>query len=375
MEPDKTAPQGKIPAPTFFICLLLVAVTLAVFWRALGCSFVDFDDPDYFSSNPHVWTGLNLSNVMWAFTTSHDANWHPVTWLSLMLDAQLFGKTSFGPHLTNLLFHAANTVLLFLLLRRLTAATWRSAFAAALFALHPLHVESVVWVAERKDVLSAFFGLLSLWAYVRFIEKFKVQSSKFKVYFAFSLLFFALGLMSKPMLVTLPFVMLLLDWWPLGRVTGDQPSPGFGTAGKWRMTRFRIPVPQPSILNHLLFEKWPFIVLSAASCVVTFVVQQRGGSVATLTKYSLPDRLENVFVSYARYLGKTLWPVGLANPYPHPGYWPVGLVLFAVALFIGLCATALWLGRRFPFVPVGWFWFSGRWFPSSAWFKLGSIHG
>ena len=362
MEPDKTAPPGKIPATPFFICLLLIAVTLAVYWPVIHCDFLNYDDPAYFTSNPRVLTGLTPGNVLWAFTTGHASNWHPLTWLSLMLDAELFGKGPVGPHLTNLVLHAANTALLFLLLRRLTAATWRSALVAALFALHPLHVESVAWVTERKDVLSAFFGLLSLWAYARFVEEFKVQSPRFKVFFAASLLFFALGLMSKPVLVTLPLVMLLLDWWPLGRVASDQ----------WRMTRFRIRIPQPSSLNQLLFEKWPFFVLSSASCVVTFLAQQKGGAVATLTRYSLSERTENAFVSYARYLGKMFWPSALTSPYPHPGHWPLWLVWFAMVLFIGLCIAALWLGRRFPFVPVGWFWFVGMLVPVIGLVQVGN---
>ena len=223
------------------ICLLLGAVTLAVYWPVIHCDFLNYDDPDYFTANPHVQTGLTSANIVWAFTTGHASNWHPLTWLSLMLDAEWFGQEPAGPHFTNLLFHAANTVLLFLLLRRLTAATWRSALVAALFALHPLHVESVSWVAERKDVLSAFFGLLSLLFYARYAqsvtndglqvartEKITPQSGSSRVvrhsslFYALALVFFALGLMAKPMLVTIPLVMLLLDWWPLQRVTGDK---------------------------------------------------------------------------------------------------------------------------------------------------------
>ena len=336
MEPDKTAPQGKIPALPFFICLLLVAATLAVYWPAIHCDFLNYDDPDYFTSNHRVLTGLTPGNVVWAFTTWHASNWHPVTWLSLMLDAELFGKGPVGPHLTNLLLHAANTVLLFLLLRRLTAAEWRSALVAALFALHPLHVESVAWVTERKDVLSAFFGLLSLCTYVRFVGESKVLSPKSTVFFMLSLLFFALGLMSKPVLVTLPLVMLLLDWWPLRRVTD---------------------------VARLVAEKIPFIALSAFSCTVTFVVQQKGGAVAALTGYSLPERIENAFVSYARYLSKMFWPATLATPYPHPGHWPLWLVLLATALFAALCIAAVWWGQKFPFAPVGWFWFVGMLVP------------
>jgi Tfp pilus assembly protein PilF len=333
------------------ICLLLVAVTLPVYWLVTRCDFVKYDDPDYFTANFHVQTGLKPANFVWAFTTRHASNWHPLTWLSLMLDEELFGKSPFGPHLTNLLLHAANTALLFLLLRRLTAATWRSAVVAALFALHPLHVESVAWISERKDVLSTFFGLLSLWAYAchaqcltgdicrltrtdSVLSRVTCRSSHF---YWLALLFFALGLMSKPMLVTLPLVMLLLDWWPLQRVT----------SGQWPVAGNR----------SLVLEKTPFFLLSAASCVVTFIAQQKGGAVTTLTRISLSQRLDNAFVSYARYLGKTFWPVNLAVLYPLPAHWNAGLVIFSVLLVIGLSVAAVWVGRKHPYVPVGWFWF------------------
>jgi Flp pilus assembly protein TadD len=215
-------------------------------------------------------------------------------------------------------------------------------------------VESVAWVTERKDVLSAFFGLLSLWAYVEFVKESKVQSSKFKVFFVLSLLAFALGLMSKPVLVTLPLVMLLLDWWPLGRRSelGDRSS-------------------DSTTLNQLLLEKWPFIALSAISCAVTFMVQQKGGAVAALTKFSLLERTENAFVSYARYLGKMFWPTALATPYPHPGHWPLWLVLSAVVLFAALCVAAVWWGQKFPFAPVGWFWFVGMLVPAIGLVQVG----
>jgi Tfp pilus assembly protein PilF len=341
---------------TAFISLLLVVITLTVYWPVKNCDFVNYDDPDYFTSNPHVLNGLTPTSVTWAFTTSYAANWHPLTWLSLMLDAELFGQGPAGPHLTNLLFHAANTVLLFLLFRCLTGAVWRSAFVAALFALHPLHVESVAWVAERKDVLSAFFGMLSLFGYARYVEQSKVQNPKSKVSYGFSLFFFALALMSKPMLVTLPFVMLLLDWWPLGRVTGE-----------------KNPVSQLSTLNHLLFEKWPFFLLSAVSCIVTFIAQQKGGAVIALVKISTTCRIENVFISYARYLGKTLYPMDLATPYPYfKKYWLLWQVGLAILLFASLCIIALRLGRKFPFVPTGWFWFVGMMVPVIGLIQVGS---
>jgi len=381
MELGRTAERRKIPTAPIWIGLLLVAATVAAFWRVLGCDFIDFDDPDYFSSNIHVRTGLSLSNVIWAFTTSHGANWHPLTWLSLMLDAELFGQGPLGPHLTNLLLHAANTGLLFLLLRRLTGATWRSAAVAALFALHPLHVESVAWVSERKDVLSAFFGLLSLWAYGCYAQTAghggcQVTSDTAPAasplsrppshLYWLAVIFLALGLMSKPMLVTWPLVMLLLDWWPLQRVSSVEcrVSSDVNAPAKRSTRNFQV--------SALIREKWPFFVLSAASCVVTFMVQQEGGALTALMKYPLPARLGNVVVSYARYLGKTLWPVGLANPYPHPGLWPPGLVLFALALVIGLCVAALRLGRRFPFVPVGWFWFAATLVPVIGLVQVGT---
>ena len=368
------------------LSLLLAAVTFAVYWRALGCEFTDYDDPDYFSANPHVLAGLTFGGIRWAFTTVFASNWHPLTWLSLMLDAELFGKGPAGPHFTNLLFHAANTVLLFLLLRRLTAATWRSAWVAALFALHPLHVESVTWVAERKDVLSAFFGLLSLWAYVRHVTGDERQVARTETapvsimspvtcrvsrFYWLALVFFALGLMSKPMLVTLPLVMLLLDWWPLQRMTRLHSVSARQTGGKG----------QGASVQNLVVEKIPFFVLSAASCIVTLFVQQKGGAVITLTKLPLSLRIENAFISYASYLGKTFWPTALASPYPHPGIWlanphpgfgPAGVVLFSLALFAGLCVAAVWCGRKFPFVPVGWFWFAGTLVPTIGLVQVGA---
>lgn len=314
------------------ISLLLAAVTLAVWWPVVRCDFLNYDDPDYFTANPHVQTGLGWGNLVWAFTTGHASNWHPLTWLSLMLDVEYFGKGPFGPHLVNLLFHTVNSVLVFLLLRHLTAGTWRSALVAALFALHPQHVESVAWISERKDVLSALFGLLSLLCYVWYAGESKVPGSKSRVFYVLALTFFLLGLMCKPMLVTLPLVMLLLDFWPLQSFSASTPQ-------------------------RLLVEKLPFFLLSAASCFVTFVVQQKGGAVMSLVKISLADRMGNALVSYARYLGKAFWPATLATPYPLPPHWPIPAVLVALVLFAGLCLAAVGLRKKFPFAFTGWFWF------------------
>jgi Flp pilus assembly protein TadD len=352
------------------LCLLLVAVTLVVYWPVTRYDFVNYDDPDYFSSSTHVQAGLTPGNMVWAFCTGYASNWHPLTWLSLMLDRELSGPGPAGPHFTNLLFHLANTVLLFLLLRQLTglrrgqsasstqaAANWRSAFVAALFALHPLHVESVAWISERKDVLSTFFGLLALVFYTRYAQKrsrvegrassattesLALDPRLSTLDYYLTLFFFALGLMSKPMLVTLPFLMLLLDYWPLERF-------------KVQGSRFKV--------QSLIWEKIPFFVLSMISCVVTFIAQQKGGAVVKLVRIPMTGRIENAFVSYARYLDKTLWPASLANPYPHPGHWEFPLLIYSVALVAGLSAIAVLYARRFPFFFTGWFWFAGTLVP------------
>jgi protein O-mannosyl-transferase len=361
-EPLKPAGRSKQFAHPVMLGLLLAVVTLTVYWPVTRCDFVDYDDPAYFYTNDHVLGGLSAANVGWAFTTVSSANWHPLTWLSLMLDVTLSGKGAFGPHLTNLLLHIANTVLLFVLLRQLTAATWRSAFVAALFALHPLHVESVAWIAERKDVLSTCFGLLSLIAYARYVTSDRWQVTRTETIpsrvtchlspsYWLALIFFALSLMSKPMLVTLPFLLLLLDYWPLKRFT-------------FHDSRFTV--------WHLVLEKTPFFILSAISCVVTFIAQHQGGAVAGLALYSTSARVGNAFVSYARYMGKLFWPVQLATPYPYVEHWPWGWILSAVALFVGLGFAAVWLRRKYPFGFTGWFWFVGALVPVIGLVQVGA---
>ena len=311
--------------------------TLAVFWPATKCDFVNFDDPDYFTTNPHVLSGLTAGNVAWAFTTGHTGNWHPLTWLSLMLDAEIFGPNNpAGPHLTNVLFHGLNTVLLFLLLVKLTGRNVPSACVAALFAWHPLHVESVAWISERKDVLSTCCGLLAFLGYQRYVKE-----NRWTGYWL-AVGFFALSLMAKPMFVTMPFMLLLLDWWPLGRLSW------FGGKINWK---------------PLLLEKISFFGLSIICCIVTFLVQKKSGTVATLASFSISQRIENVFVAYARYLGKTIWPLQLANPYPLVQHWDLLLVIFSVALVVGLSVVAIMSARRFPYVFMGWFWFLGTLIP------------
>ena len=333
------------------ICLLLALAVFLVFGRILGHEFINYDDGEYFTANPIVLRGLTSQGVIWAFRTDCASNWHPLTWLSLMFDAELFGTGPVGPHFTNLLLHAANTVLLFLLLIRLTGGRWRSAFVAALFALHPLHVESVAWVAERKDVLSGLFFMLTLLMYARYAEwkskgagpgtagNFSVHSLDLRPWsrdYVLALLFFALGLMSKPMLVTLPLVLLLLDYWPLRR---------FEHSSRW----------------HLVREKLPFFALSIASSVVTVVVQK--GAVQPLTHLTLGIRAVNAAVAYVRYLYKMFWPFNLAIPYPHHGYWPFWLLGLSAALLLGASLVAVRQGRRFPFLVTGWFWYVGMLVP------------
>jgi tetratricopeptide (TPR) repeat protein len=305
------------------ICLLLVALTLAVYWRTSSYSFISYDDPDYVSANKHVQRGLTIDNIRWAFTTGAAANWHPITWLSHMLDWQLFGNRPGMHHLMNVLLHAANAVLVYWVLTRMTGAIWKSAIVAALFALHPLHVQSVAWVAERKDVLSTFFMLLTLLAYERY-----VKSSKWQWYAAVIVLF-ALALMAKPMAITLPLIFLLLDWWPLERRD----------------------------VKRAILEKIPLLALAAASAIVTFLVQRAGGAVTSVDKVPAGLRISNAIVSYARYLLKMVWPVDLAVFYPMPKGWPVWEVAFAALFLIAVTSLVLRSRKRMPWLAVGWLWY------------------
>ena len=325
------------------IGLLLALTTLVAYLPVAHHGFSIFDDDDYVTGNHVVQNGLTWVGVKWAFTTWHAGNWHPVTWLSHMTDCELFGLNAGAHHLVNVLFHIANAVLLLLLLFRMTGALWPSAFVAALFAWHPLHVESVAWIAERKDVLSTFFALLTLLAYARYTWESKVRSPKSKVFYGLSLLAFALGLMSKPMLVTLPFVMLLLDYWPLQRLS---PS------------AFRFP-----LFLRLALEKWPFFLLAAASCIVTFLAQYHGGMVASLEKMPLGYRLANVPLAYMRYLLKMIWPVHLAFFYPLPKEISPLTSSAAVVALISV-TVVVWFGRkRSPYGLMGWLWFLGTLVP------------
>ena len=333
------------------ICLSLVLVTGMVYWQTLSYDFVNLDDTLYVTENHHVQNGLSTDGIIWAFTTTQASNWHPLTWLSHMLDYQLYGMNPHGHHLTSVLFHLANAVLLFLLLNRITGTPWSSGFVAALFALHPLHLESVAWVAERKDVLSTFFGMLTLWFYAGYVER--PGSTRYLL----TLSTFALGLMAKPMLVTLPFVLLLLDYWPLERIRLGQRN------NEADATRHTSKVQQSTFLS-LLREKVPFLALAALSSIVTFSVQRSTGAMTALDVYPVKTRVANALLSYVAYMGQMLWPQNLAVIYPHPGNnlqivqaMGAGLLLLCLSVAVVLAA------RRYPYLPVGWFWYLGTLVP------------
>jgi Flp pilus assembly protein TadD len=330
------------------VCLLLIVVTLVVYGQVWNHDFISVDDPQYITQNPQVAGGLTWRGVVWAFTTGHEANWHPLTWLSHMLDVELWGLQSGPHHLTNVVLHVANTLLLFGLLQRMTGQTGRSAVVAALFALHPLHVESVAWAAERKDVLSTLFWMLALWGYVAYARKPRLGR------YLRVVLLLALGLTAKPMLVTLPFVLLLLDYWPLGRL-----SVGAGSGDRSSSAPFI----DPRAALKLVWEKLPLLALTVASSIVTFVVQHRGGAVVQVDTLSLGRRVANALVSYVAYIGKMFWPTRLAALYPYPESLPVSWVIGSILGLIGVSVVVMWAGRRHPYLPVGWLWYLGTLVP------------
>ena len=397
-EPDSSAPRGageqglRRRGP---LCLCLALVTLAVYLPTARNDFVNYDDSDYVTENRHVKAGLTLETASWAFKTRHASNWHPLTWLSHALDCQLFGVNAPPMHLVSALLHAANTVLLFLVLRGLTGALWRSALVAALFGLHPLHVESVAWISERKDLLSGLFFLLTIWAYGRYAqgrrpkaedrEKPEARSPKPEQpaheaadhatpstlhawrYYALALLSYALGLMSKPMLVTTPFVLLLLDYWPLGRLASLEPQvQGLKSAQPATRNTGDAPcIPEHTRKSYnairILLEKVPFLALSIGSSIVTFRVQRAGGAVSTVLTFG--QHIANALVSYGRYVRKMFWPDDLSVLYPHPGHWPWWQVLACAALLAAVTVLVALTRRTRPYLLVGWLWFLGTLVP------------
>jgi len=364
------------------ICLALAILTVIAFWSLKDCGFINLDDDIYVYENASVQSGLNWNSIGQAFSSelTKVGHWHPLTWLSWMLDYQIFGLNSQGFHLINLLFHVMNTILLFLILRRMTKTLWPSAFVAALFAIHPLHVESVAWIAERKDVLSTFFWMLTMGAYSYYVE-----SPGFRRY-CFVFLFFALGLMAKPMLVTLPFVLLLLDYWPLRRFQERRPDHKVQTEESKLLTsdkqkkkskkndvvtvneRLEVkkqadPEYKWSLIYPLIWEKVPLFVLAILSSIVTYFAAQSAGTVSSVEEIPLIVRIGNAFVSYIAYIVKMIWPSNLAVFYPYPKFLVPWQVLGSVVLMIAITLAVIWRAKRSPYLATGWLWYTGTLVP------------
>jgi protein O-mannosyl-transferase len=410
MSPAVSQAQPLPPATTgpaqsrwagWLMAALLVLGTLALYWPATRCSFVNLDDSVNVSGNVHVQQGLTWAGIKWALFNPVNGGWLPVTAWSHMLVSQVFGMSPWGHHLVNVLLHALNAALVFAWLQQMTGATWRSLLVAALFAVHPLRVEAVAWVTERREVLSACFGLLALMAYTRYAQGGKGNSegrnpktegkprsevrrpkpegdpkAEFRgskpekgglsalfplpspIFYLLSLIFLALGLMSKPTLVTWPFVMLLLDYWPLGRMQNAAAS------DTQHATRNTTHVSRATLLP-LLVEKLPFFVLVAAESVVLLVVQERGGGLGPGKGLGVGARVGNALVCYCRYLGKLWWPTDLAVMYPHPGHWPLGEILLAGGVLLAVSVLVWAQRRRYPYLLVGWLWYCGTLVPMS----------
>jgi Flp pilus assembly protein TadD len=355
------APSAKDGAPVsnrerwmiLGICVLITLSVWAVFGQTLRHEFVNFDDSVYVTEKRHVLSGLNWEGLRWAFTNLKAGFWHPLTWLSLMLDAQFYGLWAGGYHLSNVLWHTGNSLLLFLLLRRLTGALWRSAMVAALFAVHPLHVESVAWVSARKDLLSTTFGRLTLLCYARYVET-KVRNPATALpNYALALVFFACGLMSKTMVVTFPVVMLLLDYWPLRRLEISFRHFPFGP------------------VRRLVVEKLPFIGLAVVGGVLTVYAEKNVGALPDTAACPMRIRLPNAALSSVRYLERTVWPTDLAVVYPYPQSFSTALVSASVLLLILISLVVIGLTRRFPYMAVGWFWYVITLSPVSGLIQVG----
>lgn len=332
---------------------LLLTVTAVAYWQVRNHEFLLYDDDRYITTNAHVLKGITPESVGWAFTSGYASNWHPLTWLSHMVDVERFGLNPAGHLLTNVFLHLLNTFLLWFVFNRITKNFWQSLFVAAVFALHPLHVESVAWAAERKDLLSGLFWMLTIWAYARHVER----PSSLRLSLVCTV--FALGLMAKPMLVTIPFVFLLLDVWPFGRFQLPQQGPGVKNlfAG----------------LVPLVKEKIPMFILTAISSVVTYVVQQRGGAMSSVEGIALPVRLVNAIDSYIAYLAKTFWPANLAVFYPHYGEQiPLWQTVTSLVILAVVTMGVLRFIRRSPYLAVGWFWYLGTLVPVIGLVQVGA---
>lgn len=353
-----------------FIFSFLIVCILIIHGQVVCHDFMNVDDGLYVTKNYYIQSGFTFHNFILAFTTTIAANWHPLTFLSLILDYELYGLNAGGYHFTNLLLHLANTFLLFFLLKRMTGSVGKSCFVAALFALHPLHVESVAWVSARKDVLSTFFWLLTIWAYYWYVTRPEIKR------YCFVLMFFVFGLMAKPMVVTLPFVLLLLDYWPFHRYTNDctisknnSAGPLICAEGGAAICDNKLPSDNACLnvkrktSRFIITEKIPLLILSSLSCVVTYEAQKHAGAVQSAEAFPFAIRLTNAIVSYASYIEKTFWPGRLSAFYPHPGMWPLTDVLLSGSLLIIISLCVLCINRRYPYMAVGWLWFLGTLVP------------
>jgi len=315
------------------ICMFLAAAILAAYWQVQYYDLTCYDDLGYISGNPYVKNGMTWDSFIWAMTSIHMGYWHPLTWLSHMLDYQLFRSNAGGHHWVNVIFHIANSILLYIILKRMSDDVWKSAFVAALFAVHPLNVESVAWVAERKNVLSTFFWFMALWSYACYVER--------PTLYRYSIIFltFSLGLMAKPILVTLPFTLLLFDFWPLGRLTSYK------------------------VLARLLIEKIPLFILTIIVCIVTFLSCRHVDIISSADKFPIGVRLVNVIVSYSKYLGKMFWPQDLAAFYPYLKEFSSFQVAGSALLLIIITCLVIFLARHYQYALVGWLWYLGTLVP------------
>jgi len=338
------------------ICIFLMVATFCIYSQIQDHEFINFDDDKYITNNLNVQAGLTIESIKWAFTPSHTSYWHPMTWLSHMLDYQLYGLHPKGHYLTNLFLHISSVLILFIVLLRMTGALWKSGFVAAMFALHPLNVESVAWIAERKNVLSTLFWLLTMWAYIHYAAKPTIKR------YGLVFLFFTLGLMSKAMLVTLPFVLLLLDYWPLRRLKFEQERGGNETSEKNTARR--------SEVFRLVLEKIPLFLLTTGLSIVTFIATKSLGAIAENVTFS--TRLTNATVSNLEYLEKMIWPEKLAIFYAHPGntlaVWKG--ILCGMAL-VGITIISIRLIKKAPYFSVGWFWYLGTLVPVIGMVQVG----
>lgn len=340
------------------IGIVLSLAVVIIYWQVQEFKFIYYDDDAYVTEKGHVMSGLTRTGIKWALSATEAGFWHPLTWLSLMLDRELFNYNAGGFHWTNVLLHLINTLLLFALLKAATGAPLRSAFVALLFAIHPLHVETVAWVAQRKDLLCTLFGFAALWAYVKY-----AQSPGWRRYSLVTMLFI-LGLMSKPMIVTFPFVMLLMDYWPLQRLASHKPT----------SADLSVLPPHPFVQSSrgmLWLEKLPLIALALMASILVIITEQKAGALTSLADLSVWERLANAVLSYAKYIAMMFWPAGLAFLYPHPATLPLGQVIAALALMISLTLLILAVYQRKPYLFVGWFWYLGILLPVIGFIQVG----